>query len=415
MSLRILFKQRGDKTLSHIHRYNVVSQIHILADENIPCVEAAFGELGTIERCAGRDIGPAEVRDVDVLLVRSVTTVGPALLEGSDVEFVGSATIGTDHVELDYLAEEGITFAHAPASNADSVADYVIAALLILARRQRAPLRDQTIGIVGCGNIGGRLARRLPPLGLSVLRNDPPLAEAAEDAGRAHDFVSLDTVLRSADIVTCHVPLTTTGPHPTHHLLDADELAHLQPGAWLLNTSRGPVVDNDALLEAIADGPVGAAALDVWEGEPTPNPDLIRAVDVATPHIAGYAYDGKVRGTTMLYEALCDYLDVEPTWNPATVLRPDEPDTLRCHPPDPRLPRTDWLHHLVQQAYDLGADDARMRKILDKPPSGRGGVFSHLRATYPVRREFQQHAVPRGGVPATYVEAVQEGLAMKVR
>ena len=392
-----------------------MSQIHILADENIPCVHAAFRGLGTIERCAGRDIGPAEVQDADVLLVRSVTTVGPALLEGSDVKFVGSATIGTDHVELDYLEEQGIAFAHAPASNADSVADYVIAALLILARRKQAPLRDQTVGVVGCGNIGGRLARRLPPLGLSVLRNDPPLADAAEDAGRTHDFVSLDTVLRSADIVTCHVPLTTMGPHPTHHLLDADALAHLRPGTWLLNTSRGPVVDNDALLAALASGRVGAAALDVWEGEPTPDPDLIRAVDIATPHIAGYAYDGKVRGTTMLYEALCDHLDVEPTWDSATVLRPDEPDALRCHPPDSRLPRTDWLHHLVQQAYDLGADDARMRKMLDNPPSDRSGVFSHLRATYPVRREFQQYTVPRGGVPEAYVEAVEKGVTMDVR
>jgi len=398
------------------HNYNLtVGSLRILADENIPCVDDAFGALGTIERRAGRAIGPADVQDVDVLLVRSVTPVTSSLLDGSAVRFVGSATIGTDHVDRDYLEEAGIAFAHAPASNADSVADYVIAALLTLARRRQVALQNRTVGIIGCGNIGGRLARRLPALGLAVLQNDPPLAEQAEAAGQPHDFVGLENVLREADIITCHVPLTTGGPHPTHHLIDAEVLGLVQSGAWLLNTSRGPVVDNDALLAAIEDGRMGAAALDVWEGEPSPDPELMRAVDVATPHIAGYAYDGKVRGTTMLYEALCDHLGIEPSWDPATVLRPDPPDALRCNPPDPRLPRTDWLHHLAAQAYDLTADDARMREILDRSPEDRGDYFSHLRATYPVRREFQRHTVRRTSVPDAYREAVEEGLTMQWR
>ena len=392
-----------------------MSSLQILADENIPCVEEAFGKLGSIERCAGREIGPESVRDIDVLLVRSVTPVGPSLLDGSTVRFVGSATIGTDHVDQDYLGERGIAFAHAPASNADSVADYVIAALLTLARRQNVRLQDQTVGIVGCGNIGGRLARRLPALGVEVLCNDPPLEEEAEKADQPHAFVALATVLRQADAITCHVPLTTDGSHPTHHLLDADALARVQSGAWLLNTSRGSVVDNEALLGAIEDGRIGAATLDVWEGEPSPNPDLVRAVDVATPHIAGYAYDGKVRGTTMLYEALCEHLGLEPAWDPATVLQPDAPDVLRCHPPDPRLPRTDGLHHLAAQAYDLAADDARMRQILDHSPSERGDYFSSLRKSYPIRREMQQHTVPRTGVPEAYRTAVSEGLTMQWR
>jgi erythronate-4-phosphate dehydrogenase len=392
-----------------------VSELRILADENIPCVEAAFGDRGTIERCAGRAMTAETVQDVDVLLVRSVTTVGPALLEGSVVQFVGSATIGTDHVDQDYLDRQGIAFAHAPASNADSVADYIVAALLVLARQTQSPLRSRTVGIVGCGNIGGRLARRLPALGVEVLRNDPPLAAQAEAEGRAHSYVSLETVLDEADVLTLHVPLTVDGPHPTHHLVDADTLGRLTEGTWLLNASRGAVVDSEALLAAIRDGTVGAAALDVWEGEPTPDPDLVRAVDVATPHVAGYAYDGKVRGTTMLYEALCDHLGVEPSWNPETVLRPDDADALRCQAPDPRLPRTDWLHHLAAQAYDLAADDARMRELLDRPPSERGDVFSHLRATYPIRREMQRHTVPRAGVPDAHRKAVNDGLTLQWR
>ena len=392
-----------------------MSDLLILADENIPCVENAFGAFGTIQRYEGRALEPGDVREADVLLVRSVTEVGPALLDGSSVQFVGSATIGTDHVDQAYLAEQGIAFAHAPASNADSVADYVIAALLLLAQREEVPLQTRTVGIVGCGNIGGRLARRLPALGLRVLRNDPPLADAAEAAGRPHDFVSFETVCREADVITLHVPLTTDGPYSTHHLMDDEVFSRLRTGTWLLNAARGPVVDNDALLAALQEGGVGAAVLDVWEDEPTPNPALVRAVDVATPHIAGYAYDGKVRGTTMLYNAFCTHIGAEPAWDPASVLQPDQPGSLVCNPPDSHLPRTDWLHHLAAQAYDLAADDGRLRELLERPPSERAEYFSHLRATYPLRREFQQHTVPKGGVPESHIEAVEEGLTIHCR
>lgn len=392
-----------------------MSSLRILADENIPCVEEAFGRFGTIERYAGRALEPGRVQGADVLLVRSVTSVGPSLLEGSTVRFVGSATIGTDHVARDYLEERGIAFAHAPASNADSVADYVVAALLALARQRSKPLSGRTVGVVGCGNVGGRVARRLPALGLSVLRNDPPLADKLQAAGQAHEFVSLAHVLREADIVTLHVPLTTDGPYATRHLIDADALSKMQVGTWLLNTSRGPVVDGDALLDAVEGGKVGATALDVWEGEPSPDPALVHAADVATPHVAGYAYDGKVRGTAMLYEAFCKFLDVQPSWRPQTVLHSKNPDALHVHPPSPRLPRTEWLHHLAQQAYDLAADDARMRGLLDRSPEERGDYFSHLRTTYPTRREMQQHAIPRAGVPSAYQEAVADGLTMQCR
>ena len=340
--------------------------------------------------------------------------MAPPLLDESPVQFVGSATIGTDHVDRAYLRDQGIAFAHAPASNADSVADYVVAALLTLAHRRGVSLRDQTVGVIGCGNIGGRLLRRLPALGLSVLPHDPPRA-AREAAGQEPDFVSLDTVLERADILTLHVPLTTDGPHPTHHLVDEAVLGRLGPDAWLLNTSRGPVVDGDALLTALRADRLGAAVLDVWEGEPTPDPALVRAVDLATPHIAGYAWDGKVRGTTMLYEALCEHVGVEPTWSPATVLRPEHPEALRSQAPDPRLPRTDWLHHLVRQAYDLGADDARMRRLLDRPRREQGAYFQELRATYPTRRELRCFSVPEAGVPTERRTAVTDGLTMRTR
>lgn len=390
-----------------------MSTLHILADENIPLVEEAFGKLGAVERVPAQAITATKVRPVDVLLVRSVTRVGPALLEGSAVRFVGSATIGTDHINHEYLAAEGISFAHAPASNADSVVDYVVAALIVLARRCAGPLTDRTVGIIGCGNIGSRVGRRLAALGLSVRRNDPLRAEAAEAAGRQHDFVSLDTVLDTADTITLHVPLTVEGAHPTYHLIDDDTLDRMQPDMWLVNTSRGSVVDGAALLDALTTGTVGCAVLDVWEHEPTPDEALVRAASLATPHIAGYAFDGKVRGTMMLYEALCGHLGVDGTWDSATALRPAEPGVLRCHPPDPRLPRTEWLHQLTRQAYDVQADDTDLRRLLSMPPGDRGAYFRHLRSTYPRRRELQMHTISPTGIPDSYRRAVAEGLTIQ--
>jgi erythronate-4-phosphate dehydrogenase len=391
-----------------------MSSLRIVADENIPCVKAAFGDLGRVRRRPGREIDSTAVAEADVLLVRSVTPVTPSLLDDSPVQFVGSATIGTDHVDEDDLHERGVAFAHAPASNADSVADYVVAALLTLAHRRGVALADKTVGIVGCGNIGGRLCRRLSALGLKVLPNDPPRA-AAEPAAQTPDFVSLDTVFERADVVTLHVPLTTGGAHPTESLVDAEALERLDDRAWLVNTSRGPVVDGTALLRALRRDALGAAVLDVWENEPTPDPPLVRAVDLATPHIAGYAWDGKLRGTKMLYDALCDHLDVEPAWSPDAVLRPAHPARLQCQAPDPRTPRPDWLHQLTQQAYDLAADDARMRALLERPPAEQGAFFQELRATYPTRRELRRFSVGGSGVPDDRRTAVEEGLTIQCR
>ncbi len=390
-----------------------MTALRILADANIPCVEESFGAFGPVRTKPGREIGPSDVEAADVLLVRSVTPVGPRLLGETELRFVGSATIGTDHVDQAYLRGRGIPFAHAPGSNADSVADYVVAALLRLARRRRVPLRGRTVGVVGCGNIGGRLARRLPALGLRVLKNDPPRARAAEAEGRSHPFVSLNTVLDAADIVTFHVPLTNEGPDPTHHLGDAAFLSHLRDGAWLLNTSRGSVVDGEALLAARTQGPVAAAVLDVWEHEPAPSPALVQAVDIATPHIAGYAYDGKVRGTEMLYRALCSEIGVTPEWGGTATIRPATKDALQCTPPDPRLPATEWRHHLAQQAYDLQADDTALRAIPDAPREARSEAFQRLRKTYRRRREMKQHAVPQAAVPGAYSQAVEEGLTLQ--
>ncbi|MDQ7040017.1 MAG: 4-phosphoerythronate dehydrogenase [Rhodothermus sp.] len=385
--------------------------LRIVADENIPFVREAFRGFGVVRSLPADQITSAAVRTCDVLLVRSVTRVDASLLEGSRVQFVGSATSGIDHVDLAYLAAQGIAFAHAPGANADAVVEYVLAALLELAMRWNVPLRGRIVGIVGCGNIGGRLAQRLPALGMEVLCCDPPLAE---QRGRT-DLVSLETILAEADVVTLHVPLTRTGPHATYHLIDAVALARMRPSAWLLNTSRGAVVDGRALLEARQQGYPEAVVLDVWEGEPAPDPALIARVDIATPHIAGHSYEGKVRGTLMLAEALARHLNLPFQPDDREQLGPQPDDRLDLIPPDMQLPETQWLAELVRQMYDIAADDARFRIVMQNgTPARRAERFLELRRTYPRRRSFSLHRIERTFVPPSLHEAVAVGLGVQL-
>ncbi|MES3628595.1 MAG: 4-phosphoerythronate dehydrogenase [Longimonas sp.] len=389
------------------------STMTIVVDENIPLAREAFGTIGTVQPVAGRAITTDHVRVADALLVRSVTPVNEALLQEHTLDFVGSATIGTDHIDQDLLQRRGIPFAHAPGSNADSVADYVIAALLHHAAAQGVSLPDRTVGVIGHGNTGSRVARRCAALGCRVLRNDPPLAEA--HPGDDHPFVPLPELLHAADIVSLHVPLTKTGAHPTFRLVDADLLAEMQPGTWLVNTARGDVIDPHAVAQALDSNHLGAALFDVWPNEPAPDAELVARTDLATPHIAGYAYDGKVRGTHMLYEALCAARDEPATWTPESALAEQAPERWHCTPPDPNTPRTQYLHTLARQTYAIADDDRRMRALPAHPPETRGKQFAALRRDYPVRREMQRYRVRRTAVPDALHGAVTGGLTMQLR
>lgn len=246
------------------------SSLSILADENIPALEPLFGPLGQLRRLPGRTLSADDVADADILLVRSVTRVGPDLLAGSSVRFVGTATIGTDHLDIPWLEEAGIHWCNAPGCNADSVVDHVLSALWHLAaERGRDPL-DFCVGVVGAGNVGGRLLRRLEALGMRTLVCDPPRAEQEGEAG----FVSLEQVLQEADLVALHTPLTDSGDHATWHLLQEDNLPLLKPGAILLNAGRGAVIDNGALLRLMERRDDLTLVLDVWEEEPDLDPPV---------------------------------------------------------------------------------------------------------------------------------------------
>ncbi len=354
----------------------------IVADANIPLLEDAFGPLGEVAALPADRITPDAVRDADALLVRSVTRVDAALLGASHVRFVATATIGVDHVDQPYLASRGIEFASAAGSNARSVAEYVFAALAVLAGRRGRRMTGQVLGIVGVGNVGGRVARMAEALGMTVLQNDPPLARRTGDPA----YVPLDA-LAQADVVTFHVPLSREGPDATYHLIAEPLLGRLKRGVTVINTSRGAVADSAALRAAIDAGHTGAVVLDVWEHEPEIDLDLLDRVDLATPHVAGYSFDGKVNGTRMVLAAFCRHFGVPRDWDPAPRMPP--PKCLRVALPE-GLDPDEAMRRAIAAAYPIEADDERLRAIRRVPPEVRGRYFSDLRRDYPVRREFPE-------------------------
>ena len=358
----------------------------IVSDENIPFVKEVFGRLGEVHCLSGRAITFDTLKDAEVLLVRSITRVDADLLGDTNVRFVGTATIGTDHIDKTCLQERSICFADAAGSNANSVAQYVLTAISVLAEKSHGSLQGKTLGIIGVGNIGSILAKKCQALGLTPILNDPPRQRQASD----NHFVDLKTALQ-ADIITLHVPLTRTGPDPTWHLLNEQTLASLKPHQVLINTSRGAVVNNQALKSALQQGSVGPAVLDVWEGEPEIDLDLLQQVALGTPHIAGYSFDGKVNGTVMLYEAFCQFCHKKCSLS-ANDLLPAPPVPLLVLNTNTRSPH-EVIKEAMTECYDILADDAALRHLLKESAGQRGAFFDQLRKSYPVRREMHNTQV----------------------
>lgn len=355
----------------------------IVADENIPLLESFFGDIGTIRRVSGRTVSPEDVNDADILLVRSVTRVNEALLKDSRVRYVGTSTIGTDHVDLPWLESRGIAFSAAPGCNANSVAEYVLSVLSLYAEQQGLDdWETLSVGIVGAGNVGSELARKLDKLGFTVRLCDPP-RQALEDEGN-ETFCSLDEALE-CDVITLHTPLTRESAHPTFHMMDADKLARLTAGQLLINTSRGEVIESAALLERLQAPNAPTVVLDVWEQEPRVNPQLVDRVWLATPHIAGYSLEGKVQGTEMVYQSLCRFLGL-PARKKAGQYLPEPALSKLCF--TSTAEEMDAGNIAMRSCYDPRRDDARLRLTMDLPAEERGTAFDRLRKNYPVRREF---------------------------
>jgi len=371
----------------------------IVADGNIPFVKECFSSLGEVKVVGGRKITQALCADADILLVRSITQVGEELLAGSRVRFVGTATIGFDHVDADYLRKRNIGFASAPGSNANSVAEYVVAALLQVGQKYGITLDGKSIGIVGVGNVGSRVAQKAAALGIKVFLNDPPLARQKSNRKERGDrreeninkgYLPIEELF-DCDFITLHTPLTFEGDDKTFHLADKKFFKLLKTGCVFLNTSRGNVADTDALKKTIWEGKLQAAVLDVWENEPDIDTELLQMVDIATPHIAGYSFDGKAAGMIMIYKAACEHFALKAKFDVESFLPLPIVPQLKINPQVGN--EQEVLLNAVEKIYDIKSDDLRMRQILNEPTEKRVKFFDRLRKEYPIRREFQNTEV----------------------
>ena len=351
----------------------------IVADENIPLLNSFFEGFGEIVTRPGRTMTAEDVKDADLLLVRSVTKVNEQLLAGSSVKFVATATSGTDHVDKEWLRNNNIGFSSAAGCNAEAVVDYVMAALDTLTEEQSFHLQDKTVGIVGHGQVGSRLHKRLTALGVKCLNCDP-----FKDAP---NNTPIDELVESVDIISVHAPYTHDCEHPTFHLLNEERLRRFTQSARhaiVVNAGRGEVVDNQALKALLNEGLPLAAVLDVWEGEPALDPELLDLVAIGTPHIAGYTIDGKVRGTAMIYQAACEFLgrdeevffdevNPEPLLKSLTIAGDNHSEATAA---------------IVRMVYDIRRDDLRLRRAVGRHPDNIAWEFDLLRRYYPRRREF---------------------------
>lgn len=371
----------------------------ILADENIPFAREAFGGLGEVRLKHGRHITHADLADVDLLVVRSITRVDAVLVAGTRVRFVGSATSGSDHIVIPDLERLGIELDVALGCNANAVAEYMAAAWLTLAQRRGETLAGRRVGVVGVGHVGSLVVEKARALGMEPVLNDPP---RARETG-SERFRPIDELL-DCDIVTCHTPLTVDGPDRTYRLIGEAFFSRLKPGAWFCNAGRGEVVDEGALHRALDTKRLGAVVLDVWDHEPEIDGRLLARADIATPHIAGYSLEGKLNGTDMVYRAACRFLGVEPRWSAADAAPPPPPALkLRGHGRNAQS----VLAEAVGAAYPILRDDEALRGTAAMDAAERGRAFDLLRKTYPTRREFRHFQVAAEDVPPRLADTLR--------
>ena len=348
----------------------------VIADDKIPFLKGVLESEGIeVTYLAGAKTTADDVAAADALITRTRTKCNKALLENSAVKFIATATIGFDHIDTDYVEKKGIHWTNAPGCNSSSVAQYLTSLLLNLAVKHNFSLAGKVLGVVGVGYVGKKVAAVGKALGMEVLLNDPPRARAEG----SENFVDLSVIAAKADIITIHVPLEFEGIDKTFHLADRDFLAQLNNQQFLINASRGEVVDNIALREALKAGNLAGAVLDVWENEPEIDLELLKLLDYATPHIAGYSTDGKANGTSMSVNALAKFFNLSERlqkWYPETVPVPEK-TVIEC-PANGSL--EEKLLYVVSQSYNIADDTMRLRNTPQE--------FEKLRGNYPLRREF---------------------------
>lgn len=335
----------------------------VIIDNKIPYIREAIGQIADeVVYLPGSEFTADAVRGADALIVRTRTRCNRELLEGSRVKFIATATIGFDHIDTDYCRRAGIVWQNCPGCNAGSVEQYLHAVLLLLKRQKNMNPEDTCLGIVGVGHVGSRIARMARALGMKVLLNDPPKADAGEEG-----FVDLSVLARECDVITFHTPLNRQGKYGTYHLADDTFFASLQRRPVIINTSRGEVIDTEALLAALRSGVIRDAVIDTWEHEPDIDRELLQRVFLGTPHIAGYSADGKSNATRMALEALCRFFHKEAAFR---IVPPDLPPMTYSANPD----------EAFLQVYNPVCDSEALKQHPEE--------FEHLRGNYPLRREL---------------------------
>ncbi|MFT2112402.1 4-phosphoerythronate dehydrogenase [Marinomonas sp. 2405UD68-3] len=354
-------------------------KLRIIADENMPKVAELFSTFGDVTLVDGRSLTNKQVQDADVLLVRSVTKVNRALLQDSMVKFVGTATIGVDHIDQSYLIDHGIDFASAPGCNANAVADYVISSLCYLHSNKGVDWLSSEIGVIGFGNVGQVVHSRLKRVGCDLVVYDPYKREEGDVS-----FVSLDRVMQ-CDIICLHAPLTLSGEYPTYHMVNDVMLSQLSSGASIISAGRGGVIDEKALLKRYdeLDSQLNLI-FDVWEGEPDISRETLSIVDVATPHIAGYSKQGREIGTLMIFEAFVKYFNLSVSNNFKDCISKGFISSIVCIEDERNL---DVVSKVVNSIYDVMHDDSYMRSVY-KGRKQDAKSFDVLRKNYVERDEF---------------------------
>lgn len=367
----------------------------IICDNKIPFLKGALEPFAEVTYLPGKDTTTDIVRDADALITRTRTKCNESLLKGSKVRMIATATIGFDHIDTKWCEANGISWTNAPGCNSWSVQQYIASLLITMSREMNFRCPDMTLGVIGVGNVGSKVAKIASILGFKVLLNDPPRARKEGDS----QFVPLDEIIRSADIITCHVPLIREGEDATFHLFDAQRLSMLRPDQILINSSRGEVVDNKALKAVLMDKGIRAASLDVWENEPDIDLELLSLLFTGTPHIAGYSLDGKANGTWMSVQAVARALDLPcKDWRVREIPLPAQPVVFSL---DASGKDTETvLAEAILYTYQIREDDRRLRE----DPA----AFEAQRADYPVRREFPAFTIELTGATPEQERALHE-------
>lgn len=366
----------------------------IIIDNKIPYIQGALEPFAEVVYLPGNLTTADVVKDADALVTRTRTICSREVLEGSNVKFIATATIGFDHIDTEYCKNAGIVWTNAPGCNAESVNQYISSALCSCSKRHGYALKGKTIGIVGVGQVGSRVAKTCEILGMKVLLNDPP-RERREGSSQ---FVSLQTIQQQADIITFHVPLNMDGSDCTFHMVNAEFLQGLKKKAIIINTCRGEVFDTRAVYEAKLKDDISGIVVDCWENEPELDLALLKLVDYGTSHIAGYSKDGKAKGTTMSVRAISKFFGLGiDEWNPSGVEPPSNPvielDGNGKH--DEEI-----LTEVILSTYEIESDDKALRENTH--------LFEKLRGDYPVRREFACYSVNAKNVEADVIEKLQK-------